>query len=261
MSLVRSFLARLRKRPPSLEPTATLPASIRDASASSVLPLLHSVLEEHGLQPEAHSEELRLSSGLRIKAEFLDAVDVPQSHVRTCTHITATHDTFFPNGLAEFVHAAGSTVEEALREGFSNWAKTDLIALEDAARAEPRDCTSMTMEFPSWDGKPRTRRIIFGPTLHLATGPAPSQDEEHPFCPCCLFTNSMEAFQPVLDSEETLGIRLFASRDAQGECAADCRINGEDFAPGVEKLNDYARTWRATPGLEYRKQYVVVRAV
>jgi hypothetical protein len=39
---------------------------------------------------------------------------------------------------------------------------------------------------------------------------------------------------------------------------ADCRVNGHDFAPALPLLRAYAARWPQA-GLEFRKQYVVIR--
>ncbi len=44
-------------------------------------------------------------------------------------------------------------------------------------------------------------------------------------------------------------------RDESGAPGADCRINGEDYEPGMEALRAYVATWPGA-GVEYRKQYV-----
>ena len=77
---------------------------------------------------------------------------------------------------------------------------------------------------------------------------------ESPPCPLCL---SLTAFRDHLQANEFCGIRLFASRDANGEAVADCRINGVDWAPGQAELLKYVATW-PDRGFEYRKQYVAI---
>jgi hypothetical protein len=109
-------------------------------------------------------------------------------------------------------------------------------------------------------GLTRFRQVILGPVAHLATNPPPKKKEAHPFCPCCLFTESMEAFHAVLQTDQFLGVRLFASRDQLGVAAADCRVNGEDFAAALPALTAYVEKWPQR-GLEFRKQYVVIRTV
>ena len=91
---------------------------------------------------------------------------------------------------------------------------------------------------------------------HYAESPAPAQDEEHPFCPCCLFTNSLDAFHGILRDGGYAAIRLYAARDANGEISADCRVNGEDYPAGQQALAEYVGTWPQR-GFEFRKQLVI----
>ena len=87
--------------------------------------------------------------------------------------------------------------------------------------------------------------------------PDPYIDE---FCPCCLFTNSMEAFDDqIKDTEKNYAIRLFAMKDANGEIKADCRINGEEYPQAEEYLKKYASTWKDCDIVKFRKQYIIIR--
>lgn len=226
-----------------------------------VLSLLAATLWEHGFEAAEMDGFLALSSGIHLRVEFLELVELANDNVRTSTRITASHGSHFPKGLPEFQHAAGSSAEVSISDGFSSWAKTDLVTLLDSIREKPNDCTYMDMNFsPTTSDKPITRRVVFGPTSHLAS-PTAQVEEEHPFCPCCLFTQNFEAFKPVLESKETVGIRLFASRDGNGEISADCRVNGNDYSEGAARLIEYVRSWPLRDGLEFRKQYVMIRSV
>ncbi len=68
----------------------------------------------------------------------------------------------------------------------------------------------------------------------------------------------MQAFRKPLDSTEFLTISLFASRYEKGRFSADCRINGENYTPALPHLIKYAQSWPGE-GLEFRKQYIVIR--
>lgn len=231
------------------------------AKSDPVLSLLATTLREHGFEATEKNDFLALSSGIDLRVEFLELVELANDNVRTSTRITASHGAYFPKGLPEFQHSAGNSAEVAISDGFSSWARTDLVALLDLIREKPNDCTYMEMNFsPATSDKSKVRRIVFGPTSHLAS-PTAQSEEEHPFCPCCLFTQNFEAFKPVLESEETVGIRLFASRDGNGEISADCRVNGDDYPEGAARLMEYVRSWPSREGLEFRKQYVVIRSV
>ena len=166
--------------------------------------------------------------------------------MRTSTTIQAWHPELAPEGVFEYQHSiSNEDAVSAFRRGFSQWAATDAVALRDSASDEP-DCPCMIMEFPADDGGASLRRrVVLGPVAHYAESPAPAQDEEHPFCPCCLFTNSLDAFHGILRDGGYAAIRLYAARDANGEISADCRVNGEDYPAGQQALAEYVGTCRS----------------
>lgn len=211
--------------------------------------------------------------GLFAFPQLVEFTELDGGHIRTASTIQCNHARLFPQGLFEYQHATGESFDDAVKNGLSQWARTDLLALLDAARAEPAHCMSMRMEFGGDDGTPRReRRIVFGPVAHFGRAHADEADEAaaredgdddgHGFCPCCLFTNSLDAFRPLLEDRGVFALRLFASRDHQdGECQADCRVNGEDWPQGLDGLCAYAASWPTAPEqtLEFRKQYVIVQ--
>ena len=60
-----------------------------------------------------------------------------------------------------------------------------------------------------------------------------------------------------IEGDGYFGIRFYAMRDQDGAPGADCRINGEDYEPGMAALRSYVDTWPGS-GFEFRKQYVFV---
>ncbi|MFK3650758.1 DUF6348 family protein [Lysobacter enzymogenes] len=233
---------------------------------------LTEILRGHGHRVHAYDNgwiEIG-DGGLFAYPQLVEFTELDGETIRTACTIQCNHLRLFPQGLFEYQHATGENFDASIKRGFDQWARTDLMALLDAAREEPETCTSMRMEFGGEDGAPqRRRRIVFGPVAHFGraqTEAACAQDGEeadgHDFCPCCLLTNSLEAFRPLLDADGFFALRLFASRDHDdGECNADCRVNGEDWPQGLDGLRAYAATWPTAPGqsMEFRKQYVVVQ--
>ena len=222
---------------------------------------LANVLKAEGIAFEWQLPRLVLADGMTLEAEAIESIALAEDRLRTCTKIHITHTKYFPKGIAEYQHAMGLDEISAMAEGFRAWTQTDMVALLDATRDVPKDCTVIEMSVvDSADDIARFRQIVLGPVAHLATLPAPKKKEAHPFCPCCLFTESTAAFHDLLQTDQFLGVRLFVSRDTEGKLAVDCRVNGEDFAPAVEPLTAYASKWPER-GLEFRKQYVVIRSV
>ncbi|SDY41136.1 hypothetical protein SAMN04487939_10219 [Lysobacter sp. yr284] len=253
---------------------------------------LAAVLGEHGQHAHAYDNgwiEIG-DDGLFAFPQLVDFTELDGGTIRTASTVQCNHPRLFPQGLFEYQHATGETFDDSVKRGFEQWARTDLLALLDAARAEPEACMTMRMEFGGEDGAPRrARRIVFGPVASFGRAQQAAADaardgggaaarnadgeetdacaagedgQAHGFCPCCLLTNSLDAFRPLLEDQGLFALRLFASRDHQdGECQADCRVNGEDWPQGLDGLRDYAARWPSAPGqtIEFRKQYVIVQ--
>lgn len=197
-------------------------------------------------------------TGLWLRPVLLEFQPVHNKGVRTCTKIDVTHPTAIPKLVFEFQHSTGGTMTESIESGFDIWSKTDLVALADATRDDARDCMVMAFEFPAQGERPAMkRRVLLGPVAHFRERP-PEQEEEHPFCPCCLLTRSMKTFEHLLQSDGLFALRLYAMRGRDGSADADCRVNGEDFKSGKEALKEYASGWPQT-GIEFRKQYVIIQ--
>lgn len=242
---------------PAVNPVC-LPAGV--AATDPVLTaLLITVLQQHQKVAEEGEGYVRLSSGLCLSIQALEKKELGPERIKTVTRITVWHPELFPEGITEYQHALGKDESSALSEGMLNWINMDLVALEDAIAEYPQQCAVIELNTAAGDSAAaRYRQIILGPVAHLATLPE-KKKEAHPFCPCCLMTETMEAFHDVLQTERLLGIRLFVSRDQHGQLNADCRVNGEDFPAALPLLTAYAEKWPQR-GLEFRKQYVIVRS-
>jgi hypothetical protein len=180
--------------------------------------------------------------------------------VHTVSTVQVNHPTLAPAGVFEYQHSGGETLNESVAEGLAQWVKMDFVVLVDALRPKPGTCSAMEMSFPAKEGLPaRKRRAVLGPVYHARNSGERTEPEEHPFCPCCLLTNSFEAFKDLVMGYDVHFLRLFAMRE-HGEVGADCRVDGHDFEPGAEALRAYARTWPGG-GFEVRKQLVVVQSV
>lgn len=224
-----------------------------------VVDSLAEVLTARGVAFTRLEDGVRLdASGLVLLPRLVDGVrPTERGTVRTTTTIEVHHPEWFTTAPFEYQHAAGADTAASLRSGFKQWAEGDLVALTDAARIRPTDCTFLTISDPN-EPASRDHRVVLGPVQFAGDH---REDDEHPaFCPCCLFTNTMDTFREHLASDDTAVLRLFVLRSDEGEVAADCRVNGLDFEAGAEALRAYGATWPGA-GFELRKQLVVIQAV
>ena len=177
--------------------------------------------------------------------------------VKTVSTVQTSHSLLAPNGVFEYQHAKGSDLKDSFTNGFKDWAQLDLPVFLDALRSKPETCMIMSFSKAKKQAH-RHRRVVLGPTSHAVQQSGQKGDEEHPFCPCCIFTSCYAAFEDVLAANHFCGIRLFILRNAKSEIEADCRVNGEDWSAGKEALVKYGQEWPHR-GFEYRKQYVAIQ--
>jgi hypothetical protein len=233
-------------------------------TASPLLPLLHQVLLGRDIACTVEGHELVLDSGLRLSPHAIGADPRDNGGWQISSVIEARHPELFADGLFEYQHAAGDSQEEATLSGFENWVRVDLATLQAAIGADDApELQMLTLRYGAEEtGTPLARAVVLGPLAHYRSEPANDAaacgEDDHGSCPCCLFNQSVDAFNDLLKTRQFLGIRLFASRDADGQCEADCRVNGHDFPAALPLLRAYAARWPQA-GLEFRKQYVVVR--
>jgi Family of unknown function (DUF6348) len=226
------------------------------------------VLVRQSHKVTAHDTWLQLPDwGLVIRPTLEQIKPLENGAVHTITTIESRHPAFNADHIFEYQHSTGNSVADSLTNGFDDWVRMDLVTLLEALRPAPEQCMMMEMEFPAHDGAPgRRRRAILGPVAHYcqhARSPRErrtDRKDDHDFCPCCLFTRSFDAFKKLLEDDHFYGIRLFAMRNENGVAGADCRVNGKEWEPGKEALRRYVGTW-SDAGVEFRKQYVVLRSI
>jgi len=220
----------------------------------NLMEILTQTLLQRGYQTKVDNDWIIVNKYIYIHPEILSFQPLDPDGVRTLTSIAICIEKYAPQGLFEFQHSAGDDTCDSLAKGFEGWVDLDLPVLLDAVMDDLVSCTAMDMQLPELDRK--TRRALLGPVSHYASRGIEGE-ENHPFCSCCLLTNTFEAFQDHLKKDEFFGIRLLALRDENGEVSADCRINGIDWELGKQQLINYGQTWPAR-GFEMRKQYVVM---
>lgn len=224
-----------------------------------LLEMLRTALTAQGDSVTLADGFLTASNQVSVSMLAKESVALGADRYRTAIRVTVSHPQWFPDGLTEYQHALGKTEADAFAACIQQWLAQDWIVIADAVRETPRDCA--VIELPvsgSAEGQiAGYRQILLGPVAHLIQKPS-GKKEAHPFCPCCFMTEAMDHLHKELQSQTTIGIRFFVSRDQSGKLAVDCRANGENLDALVPALTTYAEGW-PQQGLEFRKQFVVIR--
>jgi hypothetical protein len=140
-----------------------------------VIATLARVLGEQGHGVISHDTWLDYpETGLVIRPQLHQVVPLEDGGFRTVTTIGISHPELVPQGVFEYQHGWGDSVEGSIHTGFDQWARTDLVALLDALKPRPESCMMLEMSFPEREGQPaRLRRAILGPVAHFAAKPPP----------------------------------------------------------------------------------------
>lgn len=226
--------------------------------------LLVEALGQKGLTADFCKGEVTLTgSGLILTPQMVSFKPLEEGKgTKSCTTIATRHPLVF-SPVFEYQHSAGHTMRESVLEGFSNWIQVDLPVLINATRVKPEDCTYIETPVREPGLPERWRRILMGPTQYTGAPPpsiaADAGEEEHaPGCSCCFFTRLHPVIKPLIEAKGFVALRAFSMRDENGEAAADCRVNGEDFEAGAKALREYASE-RPGGHFEWRKQLIVIQ--
>lgn len=186
--------------------------------------------------------------------------------VSTGTTVEILHPKLFPDGIYEYQYSfAKDGVFDSMVQGFELWIDSDVTVLFASIEDKPEQFMYLTMDTPPDEDTQIHRQVIFGNVMRYGgtkteDNPEKNSDTEHDFCPCCLFTQNIELFGPLLKTNKNYAVRLFVSRNDEGETDADCRLNGDEWEEAKPKLKAYADTWKGE-GMEFRKQYVIIKAI
>jgi hypothetical protein len=152
----------------------------------------------------AHKSWVELAGGFTIMPRFVSFQPLDSGSVQTVTTVEVSNPAGIPPAVFEFQHSTGDNVRDSFVKGFESWMQTDLPVFMDALREQPKQCTFLQIELPAGSGK---RRAVLGPVAHLVPKPLreqkqPEVGEEHPFCPCCLFTKTGDIWKKRFPMED-----------------------------------------------------------
>ncbi|BBM45643.1 DUF6348 family protein [Leptotrichia trevisanii] len=246
-------------------------------SAFLIAYVLFGILQNKGFDVEILNDETENNKWIYVKDNgyyllplLINFYYDENNELKMSATIQIHHKEIFPNGIFEYVYPQqkAENAIDGLFELFETWVDLDWLTLCDCLKFEKSEYMSMRIDLDK--EKIKSKHVFYGPVLSY-----PNFDVEEAkskgididpyideFCPCCLFTNSMEAFdEQIKDTSQNYAIRLFAMKNPDGEIDADCRINGEEYPQAEKYLKNYTKTWKKCDIMKFRKQYVIIRNV
>jgi hypothetical protein len=167
--------------------------------------------------------------------------------------------TLFQGTAREYSYAVGLDDDEAALNTLKKWIEFDLPVLTEAFSGELRQCQRWDFE-PNEDNGMATIagkwQIYVGPLWYMA-----GEEGAQPCCNACLLVMCLPILLPIITATPTsCAVKIVASKDGNGETAADCRLNGEDLPDAIRAIAEAAKAWPQMPGTQLRRQYVYFKA-
>lgn len=183
----------------------------RDTGAAvNVVVILADVLRSRGHSVRQHASWLTVEHGFTLLPRIAEINRTESgAHWRIATTIEVHHAELFPTGVFEFQHSVSDDVADALHSGFSQFENIDYSVLRAAASGQSGECTFIDFKERYYTTRlAKGRRVVLGPVSWTVQDSAAAQKDDHPFCPCCFFTNSREAMDEKVLSSDVCAIRL-----------------------------------------------------
>jgi len=215
--------------------------------------LLADILRSKGIKSVLRNDWLILANKLMLRPEIVEVVSLKTGGFSTLTTLAVAHERLLPNSLFEYQQGVFKQLKATLGAGLAQWVTQDLPVFMEALSGDLKTCMAMDLEV--YKNPLFVRRALLGPINHRYSQNNPIK-EEHPFCQCCLLSNTYKIFEPLLTQAKTIGLHMAVYRDTKGQVQAECRINGIDWPPGADALKLYGQTW-PDRGEELRRQYVL----
>lgn len=202
-----------------------------------------------GHRVEKHSEYL----GLIVDSELEIAtaiIDNPNNHPSIIHLMVLTkHPVYFPNGIEENLVGIGSNTEDKTESVLNNYLSTTFNPIMEAFT----DSHDSALDFTSTE---TGREILWHPkpgNISLQ-GKWTAEPEENVF-----LSLLKEKIKPKLANQKFNWLKVYISKQNNGEPMGECLVNNEPWPEGYEIIYKYAETWKNEGVFHGSKQFIMFR--
>lgn len=172
----------------------------------------------------------------------------------TCVKISISHPSLLPNGLHELAIGMGDSEDTRLASAANSWMQSDFPVVHSYLCPTQTDLGVKRMELVSQTGHEQLGwNVLLGPLMIMGEGVEMIEDNEHE-----LFIELMNEITTALHSPQVIYLKCFVSKLPDGTVDADCRLLGEDWIEGTNKLLYFAERLNTHGNLHWRKQFMII---
>lgn len=202
-----------------------------------------------GYKVERHQQYLSLivNEDLEIATAIIDNMDYHSSIFYAS--VLTMHTIYFPQGIDENVAGYGISLEEKAGSLINNYIDTIFLTIIDGLSDTHDPNLDMNV---STDG----RDILWHPTLGSMY--FYGQWNEYPENEL-LFELIRDIITNKLSSNKINWLKIYVAKMADGNVITDCLFNNEQWDDGLDRIANYAKTWKIESDLKGIKQFIVLR--
>jgi Family of unknown function (DUF6348) len=242
-----------KKKNPLSEPESGSKESTNDTTPIDInlyiLEGIKSKLIELGFKTEKHPHYLSLIVNSEIEIAT-SLVQYPNLHPTIMYVMTLTmHKDYFEKGIEEFIVGMGLSIPEKVREIANNYVNTIFLPIVESFS----DSHDANVDFKAISNN---KEILWHPKLanlsHQGQWKNPIANDK-------LFKEVADVIKPLLSENKFNWLKLYVSRNINGQIEADCVLNNVPIETGMASLRDFAKTWTMDSEFKGLKQFIMLR--
>ena len=217
---------------------------------SYVFEVLSDKLVQLGYQVEKHPKYLSLivNSNIEIATTIIEN---PNAHPSILQLMTLTiQPQYFPNGIEENIISIGTTIQEKVNFAIDDYIDGTFLPIIESLSTKPITnfdfSTTVDNKEIHWHtnlGNIKVRGKWNYEGVHTAT----------------LFEIIKDELKTKLTSNKFNWLKLYISKQANGEITGECFFNDEPWEDGLTVLTEYAKLWKMENNFRSMKQLIVFR--
>lgn len=172
----------------------------------------------------------------------------------TCIKVSISHPSLLPDGLQELAFGFGEDEETRITSSATGWMQSDFPVIHSYLCPTETDLGVKRMEVVSQTGDDQLGwNVLLGPLFIMGDPMNLSEDSIHE-----LFTHLFNEITGFLSLPKVLYLKLLVSKAGDGSINVDCRLLGENWIEGANKLYKFAEQLDTQGKFHSRKQFIIL---
>lgn len=252
MALLRRLWHLLRSSTPPLPPAAAAPPAVPlDLDQFFGQQLRARIQTQFSTLSLAEEPTQLVLTALALTISWKVLGQTHHPNAFTCTlAVRVVHPTYFPQGLDEYLAGIGSNEVDALTSGAQTYVEGVLVTILDSMAGQ---------HDPALDLVSATGQPVWHPLLGLLQVQGAWSDHTQELRAEDWWQLLQPALLPHLSPQPFHWVKVYASRQPNGNFIGECKLDNEVWEEGLALLHEQALAWPYPGRFAGQKQFILLR--